>query len=168
MKTKIKLSLIVGIATLSLFFQNCAEKVDFNSSEELASQNDDLNTEVPVVQDPVVKYPKLKIEPLPCIAGNICEVKITALEPVAKEVSSYWKTNDTAWETQPSFYAKPGKHYVSAAGQFKIEAGKSSTVIKITSINWENRTDLVMTMSIPLTLNQCRFGAEATPCSLFF
>lgn len=171
---------IIMVAFTSVFFQNCSQPVNFEAEADLASnvneQTTDTNsddgseTAVPV-QDEIQAaptYPKLAFESKVCAAGEICEIMIYANEPVPKEISGSWKTNDVIWETDPQFYARPNYHFVPTSGIFKIQAGKKSTVLRITSLNWDNHTNKVMTVNVPISVFQCKYDQRETPCSLFF
>lgn len=167
MNKRVKLSTFVIVATLSLLFQNCSSNMAFNDTAASNEQSGDLTTPVtpPGNESNVgLVYPKLKIEAQPCSSGDLCELHVNALEPVTEDFSAKWATNDTIWTTQSHFFAQPGLHYVSASGHFTIKKGDSKAVIRVSSINWENKSNAVMTANIALNINQCTFKGLATPC----
>lgn len=167
MNKRVKLSTFFIVATLSLLFQNCSSNMAFNDSATSNEQSGDFITPVvpPINENiPALVYPKLKIEAQTCSAGNTCELHVNALEPVTEDFSAKWATNDSIWSTQSNFFAQPGIHYVPASGQFTIKKGESKTIIRVNSINWENKSNAIMTANIALNINQCTFRSLPTPC----
>ncbi|MDX9730126.1 MAG: hypothetical protein RBT63_00010 [Bdellovibrionales bacterium] len=156
-------ALLVSGILLTLSFQNCGEPF---AVLELVSLGDESSVNAPILRG--VEYPKISFVPQPCVAGGVCEVRLVSDRVLTESVTGHWRTNDLAWESRPALYAQPNIHYVPAEGFFEMAAGTTSTTLKVNSINWENRSNSIITFSIPLVISECGLGGKGTACSPFF